>query len=355
MGKRKRLTPAKPATPETDQAAPETKSGFPRFRDGFVGNGPLPPSTSATTPDTAPAPRRHAPIAAIAEASAATAALNELSDQMRSARENGRMIEALSLDLIDSDYLVRDRVGVDADELQALCDSLRDRGQQTPVEVVQLENGRYGLISGWRRLTALRQLQNDGGTDQVLALLRQPETASDAYLAMVEENEIRVGLSFYERARIVLRAVDMGVYPTEKAALQDLFRTASRAKRSKVKSFIPIVQYLDDVLKFPASLSERLGLQLSQVLQSDSETQNRLARVLSTATFETALQEQAAITSALSDKITASQKTATTPTREIAPGYSMKKTTGGAITLSGENVDADFEAALISWLQSRKP
>ena len=50
---------------------------------------------------------------------------------------------------------------------------------------------------------------------------------------MVEENEIRVGLSYYERARIVAKAVAQGVFETEKQALQRLFHTASRPKRSK--------------------------------------------------------------------------------------------------------------------------
>jgi hypothetical protein len=40
----------------------------------------------------------------------------------------------------------------------------------------------------------------------------------EAYLAMVEENEIRVGLSFYERARIVARAAEAGVFERHRGA-----------------------------------------------------------------------------------------------------------------------------------------
>jgi ParB family chromosome partitioning protein len=103
----------------------------------------------------------------------------------------------------------------------------------------------------------------------VLALVRRPEGGADAYVAMVEENEIRAGLSFYERARIVMRAVEAGVYPTEKAALQDLFATASFAKRSKVKSFIGVVEALDGALAFPARIPERTGLALAKALSLD--------------------------------------------------------------------------------------
>jgi ParB family chromosome partitioning protein len=48
----------------------------------------------------------------------------------------------------------------------------------------------------------------------VLALIRRPETSADAYLAMVEENEIRAGISFYERARLAAEAAKLGSIPT---------------------------------------------------------------------------------------------------------------------------------------------
>lgn len=86
---------------------------------------------------------------------------------------------------------MRDRIGLDAAEMAPLVESLRTRGQQTPVEVVALEGGRYGLISGWRRVQALRRLCAETGDaarfGTVLALLRQPRDAAEAYVAMVEE------------------------------------------------------------------------------------------------------------------------------------------------------------------------
>ena len=155
------------------------------------------PGPAAGTPA-----KRTAPIADVAADAATSAALSELSQTLQSARDQGRMILSLPLDAVQSDYLLRDRRVVDDDEMDALIASISARGQQTPIEVVALEDGRYGLISGWRRLQALRRLQGpDGsGPQTVLALLRVPEQASDAYVAMVEENEIRVGISFYERA-----------------------------------------------------------------------------------------------------------------------------------------------------------
>jgi ParB family chromosome partitioning protein len=72
----------------------------------------------------------------------------------------------------------------------------------------------------------------------VLAVLRRPDTAAEAYVAMVEENEIRVGLSYYERARVAARAAEAGVFEDASAAIDVLFSTASKAKRSKIRSFV---------------------------------------------------------------------------------------------------------------------
>ncbi|ODM45556.1 hypothetical protein A9320_27680, partial [Ruegeria sp. PBVC088] len=246
MAKRKRLTPANPMFLDP---APETKSAV-------------------------SAPSR-APIADVAREASATAAAEELARQRDRDRAEGRMVIAVSLSEIRRDYLSRDRIPtVDEEEMAALVESIRARGQQSPVDLVDLypnrDGARYGLISGWRRCMALERLQAETGEarfGKVLALLRRPSESAEAYVAMIEENEIRVGLSHYERARIVTRAVEAGAYPDETEALRGLFATASRAKRSKIKSFTTIVRALDGELGFPRALGERQGLALAQALE----------------------------------------------------------------------------------------
>jgi ParB family chromosome partitioning protein len=249
MAKRRRLTPAQPLYLAEDPAPAER---------GPIG---LPP------------------IAQVAGEAASSAALREVSDEMQRLRRDGRLIQRLPPASIDADYLVRDRIALDDDEMQTLMASLRARGQQTPIEVVALGPGRYGLISGWRRMTALGRLHAETGDDRfatVLALIRQPDGASDAYLAMVEENEIRVGLSFYERARIAARAAEQGVFPSPQLAVRALFAAASRAKRSKIMSFLAIHAALDPALRFPSALSERAGLALARALEGDATLAPRL-------------------------------------------------------------------------------
>ena len=218
-----------------------------------------------------------APIARVAGDAAGSAAFEEVSRALTQARETGRMVLDLPLDDIAPDHLLRDRIPVEDEEMAALRASIRAHGQRTPIEVTPLRGAGgsplpYGLISGWRRLAALRGLLAETGEARfatVQALVRRPETVADAYVAMVEENEIRVGLSQYERARVAALAVKRGVFESEKAALLALFASASRPKRSRIRSFLEIYHALDGHLRFPAHLPERLGLRLVEQLREN--------------------------------------------------------------------------------------
>lgn len=329
MAKRKRLAPAQPRS--ADDTPLETKS--------ITGLSPH------------PAP----PIASVAGDASATAALEELSETLRRARAEGRMITPIPLSQIDETYLVRDRVVVDGEDMDALKTSIQARGQQTPIEVVELGKDRYGLISGWRRLQALRA----NGADTAKAIVTAPREAPDAYIAMIEENEIRVGLSYFERARIVVKSVEASVFDSHKSALQSLFSTASRAKRSKVKSFIPLVQALGDHLRFPAELGERFGLQLSKALLSDPYAPRRMSSALRVADPQSAQAEQDALNEALkqcleTEEKPMSPKVSKAKVRSVSPIDGVQvSTTGSAITLQGKRVDPMLYNDLLQWLKTR--
>ena len=324
MAKRKRLDPfgALPAMEDPSEAAPAAMAALTR-----------------------------PPIADMAGAAAATAAMEEMAATLHAAREGGRLVLSLPLDQIEAGYLVRDRIASDPEEMAALVESLRARGQQTPIEVAQIGPDRYGLISGWRRLAALRQLAAEGGkTVSVLALLRKPDQASDAYVAMVEENEIRVGLSFYERARIATKAVEAGVYPDDRAALRALFAAASRAKRSKIGSFLTVVRALDGALRFPEAIGERLGLQLAQALEADAGLTTRLRALLAQEAADAATEQQWLLRALAPAK---SAVTETISTEEPVPGLRLITHPSGKITLEGPRADSDLRARLIGWLKGQ--
>ena len=338
MAKRKRLTPARPDYLEDTRPAAGVQTMFP-----------------ADTPRSAP------PVAQVAGATAAQAALEELSGELRAARAEGRLVQDLPLEAIEEAYLVRDRMAADDAEMDALKESLKARGQQTPIEVVELESGRYGLISGWRRMTALRALAQETGEARfatVRAFLRQPQSASDAYVAMVEENEIRVGLSYYERARIVARAAEQGVYPDEATALRGLFASASRAKRSKIGSFIAIYHALDEHLRFASAIPERLGLSIAKLVKDDPKAMSSIVKTLAHAGADTSDAEISILTQAVNstreEPAKASAAEAEVPSKEMIGDIQISQSPNGArITLSGRGISEAFVADLRGWLQLR--
>lgn len=333
MARRKRLDPAPQAAPAAAPAIP----------------GPF----------AAPA-GRPAPISTVAGDSAAAAALDELADTLRTARAEGRLVLDLPLDAVDEHHLVRDRIAADPEAMEELVASIRARGQQAPIDVADLGGGRYGLISGWRRLVALRQLQAEGaGTGSVLALVRNPRAAAGAYLAMIEENEIRAGLSFYERARVVVRATDAGVFADDREALAHLFAAASRPRRSKIGSFVRVVRALDGVLRFPRALSERQGLRLAAGLDAQDGLEQRLIAALSAAPPATAAAEWAVIAACLRPAPAASLPPALPPAppavapQPVSAPLRLHEEGPERLVIEGTRLaDPDFRARLLAWLRA---
>ncbi len=321
MAKRRRLTPAAPETAAA--AAPETKARF-----------PLGIAHTVSRP----------PVAQVAGQAAERAALDEITRGLEAARAEGRLALALPLEAIVQDHLVRDRVALDEDDLATLEASLAARGQRTPIEVVALDGGRYGLISGWRRVAALRRL----GRDKILAVVRQPETAADAYLAMVEENEIRAGLTYWERAHVAVRAAELGVYPDVSAAIAGLFVHGSRARRSKIGSFAALVEALGDALRFPSAIPERTGLALAAALDHEGFAA-RLRDALRKAAPETVEAERAILDRALKKRTGAETSAAKPVRRDIVPGVALEYRPG-RLVLSGRAMDDALAEDLAAWL-----
>ena len=344
MAKRKRLTPAQP---------------------GYLDPGETGPALSR------PGPMISAPIAQVASEASATAALEELSTALESARREGRFIETLPLGTIDPHYIVRDRIAQDEEEMEALATSLAARGQQSPIEVVAYpapkDGFTHGLISGWRRLLALQRLEaehGDGRFAKVKALVVTPDDMQDAYVAMVEENEIRANLSLYERARIALRAYEGGVYPTLKAALNGLFGSVSRSKRSKINSFVPLVQQLDDVLSFPAAISEKRGLELSKAVQENPGFVDKLRNRLATGNrgevqgeldvLSAAIAEYQRPPAPLEPREPASVPPSAQPeTGSVRAAEARFDPAEGRIEITGEGVDEALFKALRKWLAAK--
>ena len=109
-------------------------------------------------------------------------------------------VHLVPLAVIDSGALTRDRTGLDPEPQTELELSIRASGLRQPVELFPLAaprgDERYGLLSGYRRLLAFRELHARHGEPYaaIPAFLRERTTLAAALAAMVEENEIRAPL-----------------------------------------------------------------------------------------------------------------------------------------------------------------
>lgn len=193
---------------------------------------------------------------------------------LREAREKGLVLTELSIHDIEADALTRDRMDIDPEELTELKLSIAKNGMRMPIEVYEMEEteqtGKYGLISGYRRLTAMREMHElTGGRKYgtVAAFIRTPETMADAVVSMIEENEVRSQLSQYERGRAAALAVYMEVFKTLDEAIGAMFASASKAKRSKIRSFALVHEELGDMLRFGRELTERQILRIATGLR----------------------------------------------------------------------------------------
>lgn len=177
---------------------------------------------------------------------------------------------------IDPHALLRDRTTLDPTALDTLTRSIAVEGLRLPIEVWQLstprpsENGgphTHGLISGLRRLTAARAL----GLPTVPAFLRSPQSLAQALAAMVTENEVRAPISAWEKARLLLAAVEEGHFDTPDAALATLFPTLPRTSRLRLRSHVTVVEALGPLLTTPETLGTRQLDQIAAALSGGHE------------------------------------------------------------------------------------
>lgn len=274
MAKRKRLE-----APSAD-ALKEIESGFARETSGTGALGPMPP------------------IAQIAgEAAAGSSALGP-EERLRAVRDStdaeryrkalaeGLIVEEIRVVDIHSEALARDRVNVDAEEMEELKASIRAHGLRLPIEVYPNPQGddpdapRFGLISGWRRLMAMRDLMVEARGEahtKIKAIVRAQGASAESYVAMVEENEIRSDLSQYERGRIAVMAAGQGAFASVEEAVNALFHAGSKAKRSKIRAFAELHEELGDLLSHAHELSERQGLRIVAAIRAGLTTELRRA------------------------------------------------------------------------------
>ncbi|WP_417721836.1 ParB/RepB/Spo0J family partition protein [Salipiger sp.] len=193
----------------------------------------------------------------------------------------GLITDLVPLDAIRSDKLTRDRSAAGDPEIEELKASIRAIGLSNPIRVEPVGDG-YELVQGFRRLRAYRELLAETG-DEAFAripagLVATGEALEGLYRRMVDENLVRRDISFAEMATLAMRyAEDPGTGAEDVAGAVDvLFASAGRQKRSYIRHFATLLDALGDVLTHPEAISRNMGLEVVRRLGADDGFEARL-------------------------------------------------------------------------------
>lgn len=239
--------------------------------------------------DPAPSPYRAPKPAARVDLRAA-----EDARAWRDAEAQGLVLQLLDLAEVQTDDLPRDRLDLGgvagSAEMAELKASIRERGQREPIEVYIDARGRYQLLKGWRRLTALGQLYAETrhpAFATVTARVTQeawadPDSRMERYIDMVEENVVREDLTFAEMAQVALRvAEDPGIDGTDPEILVgDLYSSLHKMKRSYIRSFVFLLATLGDAVRWPKEISRNQGVAVARALKTSPGAAAGLRRKL---------------------------------------------------------------------------
>lgn len=151
--------------------------------------------------------------------------------------------------VVDSPWQPRTRY--DETELQALGQTMKDRGQDEPIKVRKVASGQFELIYGHRRIRAARLI----GWAEIKASVVELDDKM-AELATLVSNESQVGLSDWERAQAYQQSLDHGLAADQKEVGRLFSCSQSRVSQclTLYKLPEPILQLLG---KYPGLIKYR--------------------------------------------------------------------------------------------------
>jgi ParB family chromosome partitioning protein len=184
-------------------------------------------------------------------------------------------VHLVPLPEIDEAAFTRDRTALDPDAQHELELSIAASGLRQPVELLTFSEPRagrpYGLISGYRRLIALRALHERTGYERfstIPAFIRGSTTLPAAIAAMVEENEIRAGLSPFERGLVCVTARNQGAFISIEEAVEKLYPNAGRVKRLRLRALAHFAEEMDGQFTAPQKLKQEHAFRIARAIDA---------------------------------------------------------------------------------------
>lgn len=219
----------------------------------------------------------------------------------RAASADGLLLTRVPLTDVHTDDLPRDRLALEAvayaDEMEELKASIRARGQKEPITLYVGADGRLQIKKGWRRFTALSQLHAETQEEIFATIIARVEEGAERrisrYVDMVEENVVREDLTFAEMAQVAITASDdLAVDERDPQVLVGtLYAALHKVKKSYIRSFVSLLNYLDNDLEWPKSVPRNLGVDAARVLKADTGAVVDLRQRLRTASTPDAQNE----------------------------------------------------------------
>ena len=224
---------------------------------------PVPPPANGSMHMTAAPTGPSKSLEALLEGDSPAAMANEatpVSEVPSDAKQNEDLIVRIQVQLVvDSPWQPRTRY--DETQLQALGQTLKDRGQDEPIRVRKLETGHFQLICGHRRIRAARLI----GWADIKATVVDLDDKS-AELATLVSNESQVGLSDWERAQAYRQALDHGLAADQK----DVGRLFS-CSQSRVSQCLTLYKLPEPILqllgKYPGLIKYRHAKAVLQLVK----------------------------------------------------------------------------------------
>lgn len=206
------------------------------------------------------------------------------------------LIEEIPHNAIDENYYLRDRVSSNDSADHELRTSIKLHIQKMPIEVVQIAyrdaHRRYGLVSGYRRLQAIRFLQNEGYPEfNTIKACVLPHDHRSALIAQAIENDVRKDISPFERAFFVHRAAGTEAFSNVVDVIAHMYQHASASKISKIMSSVKLVDFIGDLVVHKNCIQEATGLRLVRYLEAGAGDL-KLQRMLREASIDRTSEEE---------------------------------------------------------------
>ncbi|WP_299868416.1 ParB N-terminal domain-containing protein [uncultured Roseobacter sp.] len=269
---------------------------------------------AAVPAGTEEAPARRGPMAAaisenadaLSARQAAEAEIRAENDRLAheyvALKKNGQIVGMVALDQITTVKLIRDRSADRDHDLDELKASILAVGLSNPIHVEEVADG-YELIQGFRRLSAYRELFAETGEArfaQIPATLQARGAQLDhLYRRMVDENLVRRDISFAEMAQLAMSYANRSGQSVA-AAIEALYASAGRQKRSYIRHFAQLLTVLGGDLKHPEGIPRATGLSLVKLLEENQRFAGQVRAVLNSQPDRDATLELSLLRSAVS-------------------------------------------------------